>query len=266
MPKSNRGGKRSTSPSAFSYQNQAGTATPQQAQNLLNSLINGDTIDYSGYMKLSEDEKADALEQIMKNDLPNMLATGSDAQKLLYYTEMEGKPQLVSDSALNKLPGKSFYRAVNDVYDRQTDVNYTSKQIYNQIAKGDFTKLSDSGGSAIGKGIYFADNYYHVSVSYGDGGQGRSTVMRMKLNSNAWPVSTNTVDRGIQRDIRRNSKMGKLYKKMNRSDARTIWAINNGYNVINTGNSSFYDYHSVIDRSAISLSTKTLNGSGTQWR
>lgn len=259
MPKPSRGGKRSAPQSAFTFQNQAGTATPQQAQDVLQDLSNGDTVDYSNYMKLSDDEKADAIEQIMKNDLPNFL-DNSATQKLLYYTDIEAKPQVVSDSALDKLPGNSLYRTVHDVYNRAQDVSYTAKQIYNQLSKGDFTAVSGSGGSAYGKGIYFASSYTD-STAYRSGVKNNIT-MRAKLNSNARTVSHDTAVRGVRNEISKGTKLGKQYSKMGMHDATSIWALNNGYNVVND---PYSGYHVILDRRAMTISTHTTDSSGRSW-
>ena len=260
MPKPSRGGKRSAPQSAFSFQNAAGTATPQQAQDLMQDLTNGDVVDYSNYMKLSDDEKADAMEQIFKNDLPNFLDS-SDTQKLLYYTDIEGKPQLASDSALDKMAGTSLYRTIHDVYDRATDVSYTVKQIYNQLTKGDFTAVSGRGGSMYGKGIYFADNY-QGSTAYARSGTTNLT-MRAKLNSNARVVSYRTAMNSVAKEMKSGSKIGRVYQKMGYQDASSIWALNNGYNVVSDASSG---YHVILDRRAITVSTRTTNASGLRWK
>ena len=259
MPKPSRGGKRSAGQSAFYFQNQAGTATPQQTQDILQDLSNEDTVDYSDYMKLSDDEKADAMSQILKNDLPNFL-NDSATQKLLYYTDIEGKPQVASDSALDKMTGRSLFRTVHDVYDRTTDVSYTAKQIYNQIADGEYTAVSGSGGSAYGKGIYFADSY-QGSTAYRRSGTTNLT-MRAKLNSNARVVSYDTASRAVTNEIRSGTKLGRVYANMSGSDRTSVWALNNGYNVVRDSGSG---YHVVLDRRAITLSKKTTNSSGSSW-
>ena len=259
MPKPSRGGKRSASQSAFSYQNNAGTATPQQAQDLMDDLENEDVVDYSDYMKLSDDEKADAMSQILKNGIPNFL-DNSATQKMLYYTDLEGKPQVVSDSALDKLNGKDLFRTVHDVYDRQTDVSYTAKQIYNQVAKGDFTAVSGSGGSAYGKGIYFADSYRDSTV-YRRSGTNNIT-MRAKLNNNARTVSYSTAMNRAMQEAKSGSKIGKIYKSLSYSDLPSVWALNNGYNVLTDRSSG---YHVILDRRAITMSTKTTDATGYSW-
>lgn len=259
MPKINRGGKRSASQSAFSYQNAAGSATQQQVDDMMDDLQNGDVIDYSDYMKLSDDEKADAMAEIFKQDIPNFL-DNSYTQKLLYYTDIEGKPQLASDSALDGMSGKELFRTIHDVYDRQTDVNYTAKQIYNQLAKGDYTAVSGSGGSAYGKGIYFASSY-RDSTAYRSSGRTNLT-MRAKLNGNARVISYSVAGQRMMKEARSGSKLGRMYAGMGQHDATSIWALNNGYNVVAD---SYSGYHVVLDRRALTLSTRTTNSTGSSW-
>lgn len=261
MPKPSRGGKRSATYSAFSFQNQAGTATPQQAQDVLDDLADGDVVDYSNYMKLSDDEKADAMAQIMKNGLPNML-DNSFTQKMLYYTDIEGKPKLVSDAQLDNELGQELFRTVHDAYDRKTDVGYTAKQIYNQIAKGDYTAVSGSGGSAYGKGIYFASTY-RSSTNYRT--SGNNLTMRAKLNDNARTVDYYTAIKGAQNEIARGTKLGRMYAKMTAQDQSSVWALNNGYNVV-TDAKYGADYHVVLDRRALTMSTRTTNSTGSKWK
>ena len=261
MPKPSRGGKRSAPQSAFTFQNQAGTATAQQAQDLMQSLNDEDVVDYADYMKLSDDEKADAMAQIMKNDLPNMLDK-SFTQKMLYYTDIEGKPKVVSDAQLDNELGQELFRTVHDVYDRATDVSYTAKQIYNQIAKGDYTAVSGSGGSAYGKGIYFASTY-RGSTAYAVGNK-KNVTMRAKLNSNARTVDYYTAIKGAQNEIARGTKMGRMYARMSAEDQSSVWALNNGYNVV-TDSKHGADYHVVLDRRAITMSSKTTDSSGSRW-
>ena len=112
---------------------------------------------YSDFKKMSDDEKADVIvmAQMVK---PPIFLDDSGMQRFAYFTGMNDKPQIVSDSQLDKMSGTSLYRTVNNSYNSITDIGYTAKDIHKQIAKGDYTMYSDSGGSAHGKAIYFADS------------------------------------------------------------------------------------------------------------
>ena len=258
MPKGSRGGRRATVAGTIPV---AGTATPQQAQNILQDLADGDTVSFSDFMSLSEDDKADAIATIMTQDLPNFL-DNSVTQKLLYYTELDAKPQVVADNVLDSMPGISYFRTVNKEYNSRLDVNYTAKDIYNQITKGDFTRVSSSGGSAYGKGIYFADDYYHSARGYGRyNGTNGTLTMRMKFNSNRRPITDRASINGYQREIRNGTKLGRVLRRIgSQEDRQSVYALVKGYNVINGGS-----YQSVLDRGAITMSSRTTNGSGTRW-
>lgn len=262
MPKPSRGGKRSAPQSAFTLQNQGGTATPQQAQDILNDLNNNGIVAYSNYMKLSDDEKADAMNQMLKNDLPNFL-DDSATQRLQYYADVDGLPTIVSDSALDKMSGMNLFRTVRDEYDSRSDVAYSAKQIYNQIAKGIYTRVSGKGGSAHGKGLYFADSY-GASTIYGSGNANKDLTMRAKYNSNARPISETRARNGLRNAMASGSKIGQEYSKIYNSrgsqDAISVWAINNGYNVIDAGS-----YQVVLDRRALSISSRTTDAGGSSW-
>lgn len=269
MAKGSRGGRRTAGGSSFGSGGNiggfnpatAGTATPQQAQGIIDDLQNGGTINYNSYMTLTDDEKADAMKEMLKQGLPNFL-DDSALQRLLYYTEIDGKPQVVSDNKLNTMQGHSLYRTVNDFYNSRTDVNYTGKEIYDQIVDGDFTAVSGKGGSAYGKGIYFASSYTG-STAYSRGTKG-SLVMRAKLNGNARRIDYGTAYSRAQAEIRSGSKLGRVYSRLSSDDLPSVWAVNNGYNVI-TDSSYSPDYHVVLDRSALTFSSKTKYPSGTRW-
>ena len=84
MPKSSRGGRRSAPTTRLPVR--PAQATPQQAQNIIQQLQNGDTIELSDFLTLSEDDKADAISTIMTQGIPNFL-DDSPFQKILYYTD-----------------------------------------------------------------------------------------------------------------------------------------------------------------------------------
>ena len=260
MAKGSRGGRRATTGTG-SIAPQAQTARPQTAQQVLQALADGDTVSFDSFMSLTEDERADAIAEIMGQDVPNFL-DDSVTQKILYYTELDEKPTVVADSALDKLPGKSFFRTVNKEWDPKQDVFYSAKDIYDQIVGGDFTRVSSSGGSAYGKGIYFADDYHHSARYYGKYNGTKDTVtMRMKFNGFRKPISDNASTRGVYNEISRGTKLGKVLRRIgDSSDQQSVYALAKGYNVIDGGS-----YQSVIDRRAITMSSHTTNGSGTKW-
>ena len=260
MPKSSRGGRRSAPTTRLPVR--PAQATPQQAQNIIQQLQNGDTIELSDFLTLSEDDKADAISTIMTQGIPNFL-DDSPFQKILYYTEVDGKPHKAADSVLDNMAGPDLFRTVNSYYDRNTDVNYTAKEIYNQVCDGDYTMVSGRGGSAYGKGIYFADSF-SSSKAYGNStSKSKTLVMRAKFNNNAKSVSYSTVTRGVRNEISSGSKLGKVLRRMDSSNAESTYALCKGYNVIRTG--GYGGYYVVLDRSALTMSTTTKAAVGSNW-
>ena len=87
------------------------------------------------------------------------------------------------------MTGAEMFRTVNYVDKRYNPkgIGYTAPQIANQVMKGGDTRVSDTGGSVYGRGIYFADSYSHSTSRYGDtsGNVKATAVMRAKLNNNA---------------------------------------------------------------------------------
>ena len=256
MAKGSRGGRRGTGGGGGL---QIGTATPQQAQKIIQSLADGDTVSYSDFMSLTDDEKADAISTIIGQGIPNFL-DDSEFQKILYYTEVDGKPQTASDSALDGMKGTDLFRTVNSYYNARTDVNYTAKEIYNQIVGGDFTMVSGRGGSAYGKGIYFADNYSSSAGYRNSTTPGKSLIMRAKLNSNARVISYSSVQRGLSRERQSGSKLGQVLRRMNTDSAESTYALCKGYNAVDRGG-----YWVILDRSALTMSTKTKTPTGYNW-
>ena len=84
--------------------------------------------------------------------------------------------------------------------------------------------------------------------------------MRAKFNSNARTVSYSRANRGVSNDIASGSKLGRAYKRLDSQSAASIWALNNGYNVIDAGS-----YKVVLDRRALSMSSKTTDATGSRW-
>ena len=112
---------------------------------------------FSKFSKATDDQKADMINTMRKDDVPVFLAN-NDFQKFTYGIGGD-KPKLVTDSVLDKTKGKDMYRTVNSVKDTKNGITYDADMIASQVQKGSVTRVSDSGGSFYGRGIYFADNY-----------------------------------------------------------------------------------------------------------
>jgi hypothetical protein len=146
-----------------------------------------------------------------------------------------------------------LYRTVNATNDTTNRIKYGADEIAAQVIKGSVTRVSDTGGSVYGRGIYFADDYYG-SASYGrvSGNIKQTAVVRAKFNSNAKSVSYTTANRGVTNEINSGSKLGKVLRQVGSQDRTAIWALAKGYNVLDAGS-----YQVVINRTAITAS-KTI--------
>lgn len=171
-------------------------------------------------------------------DMPQFLAD-NDLQRVVYDSNVNDLPQVVDAKTFAQLPGKTMYRTVNSVYDRNTDVGMSAAQICDQTMGSAFSRVGDG---IYGNGYYFADTR-RASIAYGRtrGDTQRTAVMQMKLNSNARVVSYSQ----LQGMLRNESRAV-------RSAVRDIgvYALRKGYNVIDVGRSGYYN---VLDRSAITF-------------
>lgn len=207
---------------------------------------------YSDFKKMSDDEKADVIvmAQMVK---PPIFLDDSGMQRFAYFTGMSDKPQIVSDSQLDKMSGTSLYRTVNNSYNSRTDIGYTAKDIYKQIAKGDYTMYSDSGGSAHGKAIYFADSVGSSAV-YSNGRN--SIMMRAKISPNAKTISESALDKMYRNEVNKGTKLAKAVQQTSdRNSSRNLFALAKGYDVITPSGGS--GYNMVLNRGGLVMSDKT---------
>ena len=109
-------------------------------------------VDYNSFMKMSDSQKYSTIDNILNDkniQVPNYL-DGSDTSKVMYALGMTNKPQVVSDSQLDSMPGKDLYRTV---YEEGSMPPPSSADILDQIRTGDLTRLSGSGGSVHGRRV-----------------------------------------------------------------------------------------------------------------
>lgn len=106
--------------------------------------------------------------------------------KVMYSIGMTNKPKVVSDSALDGMAGKEIFRCVSD----SSNPRMKAKDIIEQVRTGDYTRMSDSGGSVYGRALYFADQY-GKSATFGKGLS--SVVMRAKVDPKAKIVAESTL-------------------------------------------------------------------------
>ena len=216
---------------------------------------------YDAFMAMTDDDKADYIDKALTNGVPVFLAD-NDFQKFIYNSGMNDKPQIVSDAALDAMNGTEVFRTVNNVYNRQYDISYSADQIAAQVTKGSVTRVSDTGGSVYGRGIYFADNYSD-SIAYGNssGNIKKTAVIRGKLNSNARVISHSQATAGLRNEIRSHSKLGRTLNKMDSASAVSMYALSKGYNVITSGHS----YLNILNRNAVTMSD-TYKAKGRSWK
>lgn len=219
---------------------------------------------YDVFMMMSDDDKADYIEQAIQSGVPVFLAN-NDYQKFLYNSGMDIKPQVVDDSVLDSMNGTEIFRTVNFAKDKAHGYTYTADQIAAQVMKATHTRVSDTGGSYYGRGLYFADSYSASANGYGNtrGNVKLTAVMRGKLNGNARIVNINTAQSGLSREINSGSKLGRTLRKMNQKDhwsAVSTYALSKGYNVISSGDG----YLNILNRNAVTMSA-TIKPKGSSW-
>ena len=255
MAKLSRGGKRGTTPTVTPTI--VTPPTPQQ-------VAKGDVLPRGGvpfdkFEKMTDDEKADVVTKALGVGLP-MFLDKSDLQKLAYFTGMSEKPTVVSDTALNSMKGTEMFRTVNDAYNKSTDIGYTANDICKQIAYGDYTMYSDSGGSAHGKAIYFAKN---LSSSTSYGGRGAMT-MRAEITSGK-TISESKLDSMYHQAVNRGDKLALACSNASdRASRVNLYGLAKGYSV---KTADYGDYVIVLRRSALSISNafKKTNTLSYSW-
>lgn len=240
------------------------TQTQQaQAQQGATQMASGGA---QGFSKLNSDQQAQMIESGINTQTPNFLSD-SDFQKFMFAHDLDGKPQVVDDKTLDSMKGKDLFRNVNAVYDKTTDVGYKADEIAQQIQFGDFTRFSDNGGSAHGRGLYFANDYGGSSV-YGrtPNNVKQTAVIRAKLNNHAKVMYEKDAIRGADSEIQKGTKLGQALSKCSYKDQRSIYALAKGYNVISRFSNvdAHNNYLVVLDRSALSVSS-SIKSQGYSW-
>lgn len=265
MAKSKRGGQRANGSlaGAGNIQAQQNVTPPTAPQPDPNTKVDDTTqptkmsTNYDSFMKMTDDEKADAISTAISQGVPVHLSQ-SDFQKFIYNSGLNDKPDIVSDSQLDSMTGQELFRNVNNVYDKKNDVSYNADQIAKQLMSGTTTRTSDNGGSAYGRGLYFATTY-GSSAGYGNtvGNIKKTAVMRAKLNANAKVIDYYSASAGAQREISAGTKLGKVLSKCDHASATSIYAMAKGYNVISDSSrgAKGSDYINVLNRGAITMSS-----------
>ena len=258
MAKSSRGGKRTASirSTVNAKQNQQN----QQPQTDTTQQAKAFSTNYDNFMSMTDDQKAQAISQLSSQGVPANLSD-NDFQKFTFNLGLNDKPQLVDDNVLDTMNGTEIFRTINNVYDRRSDTNWSADTIASQIQRGSVTRVSDNGGSAYGRGIYFADDYTESSY-YGNsrGNIKKTAVVRAKLNSNAKVITYSKATSGLRQEISSGSKLGKALAKCDHASQVSIYAMAKGYNVIYNQ----HNYYNVLSRNAITMS-KTIKAGSNKW-
>lgn len=237
--------------------------TPQPQQQPQPAIpTNTPSATFDAFKKMTDDQKADAITQAAKTAVPIFLAQ-NDLQRVLYGLQLNDKPTLVDDSVLNTMPGKDLFRTVNATKDTVNRIKYSADEIAAQVIKGSVTRVSDTGGSACGRGIYFADSYRASTGPYGNthGNVKATAVVRAKLAPHARTISESGAMSGVQREISSGTKLGKAIANISSRDRTAVWALSKGYDAIVD---SYTGYHVVINRSAL-VASKSIKAMGSSW-
>ncbi len=267
MAKGSRGGKRTTGSAVNGAQNiqgrinaQAQQVQTQQPQVDTTQQAQSFSADYDNFMAMTDDQKAQAISNLASQDVPVFLAD-NDFQKFTYNLGLNDKPQLVDDSVLDTMNGTELFRTVNAVNDTTNRIRYNADDIALQVQRGSVTRVSDSGGSAYGRGIYFADDYTESSY-YGNsrGNIKKTAVVRCKLNSNAKVITYSKATSGLRQEINSGSSLGRALARCDHASQVSLYAMAKGYNVIYNQNS----YYNILSRNAVTMS-KTIKAGSNKW-
>ena len=277
MPKGNRGGQRANSAPRIIARTQSTSAgagqsspapsvvapqatpqptpapqpapapTPSPAQVAQGNIMPAGGVAFKTFETMTDNQKAQVIKDALKSGTP-MFLDNSGLQKFAYFTGMSDKPQLVTEAALNAMPGKDLWRSVAPGYKGGADVGYSSKDIYNQIVKGDYTNYSDSGGSAYGKAIYFDIH----KGSYGIGG--KHTVMHAKLAKGAKTISDSKLSVMYNGALLNGAPLAIACSKADPASRENLYALAKGYDAkISRGG-----YHMIFNRRCLAISDKTF--------
>ncbi len=233
------------------------TPQPQVQQPTYKVVESGE---YAKFMKMTDDQKADAIMTLIKQDVPVFLADNA-FQKLTYAIGMNDKPKLVTDAQLNTIKGQELFRTVNSSRDTKNQMVFDADTIARQITKGSVTRVSDSGGSFYGRGIYFA-NSYRDSTLYGNtnGNIKKSAVVRAKIDPKAKTLSYSTAKQKVSQEMQSGSKLGKALAKCDSYSRESVYALSKGYDILTSG----HGYYNVLTRKSLVMS-QDIKAVGSRW-
>lgn len=255
MAKSNRGGKRSK-------KDEGGLSKQAEINKYYNNVYTDDTtplmnVNYNDFMQMSDDEKADVIENLMTHSVPNHLADNY-YQRFIYNMNLNDKPTLVDDATLDSISGEEMWRTVNSVRDSVHDINYDADEIIRQVQVGSITRVSDNGGSAYGRGIYFATDKSDASI-YGNvrGNVKKTAQVRAKISSNAKVIDFYDAMK-LDGNGKVSQKLANVMGKIPKWDSISIMALAKGYDAIKVDFGNSNSYYTVLNRKALIMS-KSIN-------
>lgn len=266
MAKGSRGGKRTASAGStvsaatLNANSNNPQAQAQQPQVDTTQQSQAFSANYDNFMAMTDDQKAQAISSLASQDVPVFLAD-NDFQKFTYNLGLNDKPQLVDDDVLDTMNGTELFRTVNSINDTTNRIKYNADDIASQVQRGSVTRVSDNGGSAYGRGIYFADDYTESSY-YGNsrGNIKKTAVVRAKLNSNAKVITYSKATSGLRQEINSGSSLGRALARCDHASQVSLYAMAKGYNVIYNQNS----YYNILSRNAVTMS-KTIKSGSNKW-
>lgn len=233
-------------------------APPQQPTDQQNQPVNQTLAQFRA---MTPDQQADFISQMVQTPVPVFLAN-NDFQRLLYGMKLNDKPQIASDAQLDSMPGTDMFRAVNANNDTINRIRYTAPDVANQIIRGSVTRVSDSGGSVHGRGIYLANSYSSARV-YGDyvGNLQKTAMIRAKYLPTAKIVSESAILGQLTKEIRSGSKLGRVLGNMYVKDAQSVLALARGYDAVSDPLSG---YNVILNRSVL-IASDRVKQMGNTW-
>ena len=221
--------------------------TPSPAQVAQGNIMPAGGVSFKSFEALSDDKKADVIKDALKSGTP-MFLDDSGMQKFAYFTGMNDKPTIVTEAQLNSMPGTDLWRSVRSAYKGAADVGYSSSDIYNQIAKGDYTNYSDTGGSVYGKAIYF-------DTTKGSYGSGKGyTVMHAKFAKGAKIIDASKLSSMYQTALSKGDKLALACQKADSASRVNLYGLAKGYDA----KVDRYGYRMVFNRRCLVLSDTTF--------
>lgn len=168
-------------------------------------------------------------------------------QKFVMANGLDAKPKLVTDAQMDAMPGKDFYRGIH-----ATTTDKADEIVMSTLLK-DYTHFSDSGGSAMGRGIYAMQDLNQDVRLYGSSG-GVNNIMRMKLDSDAKTISYDAALSLYSKEIRSGSQLGKSLQGVYEKDAISIVAAAKGYSAITRDHGNGNEWGNILSRDKLNVS------------